>query len=69
MDNAAHFNYPETLLVDWKGNLTKAMALATELHISADNIIVYDRPNKPLDFTIVVGHDQGFYNHANDSRN
>lgn len=69
VDNAAHFNYPETLLVDWKGNLTKAMALATALHISADNIIVYDRPNKPLDFTIVVGHDQGFYNHANDSRN
>lgn len=65
MDNAAHFNYPETLLVDWKGNLTKAMALATVLHISADNIIVYDRPNKPLDFTIVVGHDQGFYNHQN----
>ncbi|MBD97669.1 hypothetical protein CL648_02565 [bacterium] len=61
MDNAAHFNYPATLLVDWKGNLNKAMALATALNISADNIIVYDRPNKPLDFTVVIGHDQGFY--------
>ena len=61
IDNAAHFNYPKTLLVDWKGNLNKAMALATVLNISADNIIVYDRPNKPLDFTIVIGHDQKFY--------
>ena len=61
MDNAAHFNYPATLLVDWKGNLNKAMALATALNISADNIIVYDRPNKPLDFTVVIGHDQGLY--------
>ena len=56
-DNAGTFNYPETLIVDWKGKVESSLALAQELGIAPSNIIVYDRPNKKLDITIVIGQD------------
>lgn len=55
--NAANFNYKKTLIVDWKGNLDRALYLATILKIDPSNIIVYDNPDKPLDVTLVIGHD------------
>jgi polyisoprenyl-teichoic acid--peptidoglycan teichoic acid transferase len=53
--NAGSFTYEETLIVDWKGNLDKIVSLANFLEIDPSNIIVYDRPEKPLDVTIVIG--------------
>ena len=56
-DNAGHFGYTETKLVDWKGNIDSALAIAVALHIDPKNIVVYDKPHKPLDFTLVIGQD------------
>lgn len=53
--NAGTFTYDETIIVDWKGNLDKVIPLANFLEIDPANIIVYDRPDKPLDVTIVIG--------------
>lgn len=57
--NAANFEYKETMLVDWKSNVQDTIILAKMLGIKPDNIIVYDKPDKPLDVTIVLGHDWG----------
>jgi len=57
VDNAGHYNYEKTLIVDWKGNTDRAMYLAKMLKIDPSNIIVYDKPDKPLDVTLVIGHD------------
>ncbi|RAP31564.1 hypothetical protein DID78_01015 [Candidatus Marinamargulisbacteria bacterium SCGC AG-343-D04] len=56
-DNAGHFNYPNTVLVDWKGNIEQSLKLAQLLNIQPENIIVYDKDQKPLDFTLVIGQD------------
>eukprot|EP01047_Picozoa_sp_COSAG01_P033593 COSAG01_NODE_2480_length_7606_cov_41.116291_2_plen_438_part_00 len=56
-ENAGHFNYQETKLVDWKNNTSEAIALANALNIDPKNIIVYDLPQKNLDITIVIGND------------
>lgn len=56
-DNAGHSNYPKTKIVDWKGNIERVLALASFLQIAPENIIVYDRPSKPIDFTLVLGQD------------
>ena len=55
--NAGSFQYKQTLLIDWKGSLEKALAIANLLHIDPQHIIVYDRPEKPLDATVVIGRD------------
>jgi len=55
--NAGSFSYNETLIVDWKGDVNKTVAIAKLLGIDASRIIVYDRPNKALDITIVLGND------------
>ncbi|NQY74258.1 MAG: LCP family protein [Candidatus Margulisbacteria bacterium] len=55
--NAGSFNYEETLLVDWKGNTDRTIALAAALRIDPSKIIVYDRPEKKLDVSIVLGKD------------
>ena len=43
--------------MDWKGNVENSLALAHYLGIDPDKIIVYDKPNKPLDATLVMGSD------------
>ena len=55
VDNSESFNYKNTLIVDWKGNLEKSMKLAKLLNIDPSNIVVYDRKEKPLDITLVLG--------------
>ena len=55
--NAGSFSYDETLIVDWKGNIEKVIVLANLLKIDPERIIVYDRPSKPLDATLVLGKD------------
>ena len=57
--NAANYNYEQTMLVDWKGNVQDVLVLAKWLNIKPENIIVYNRPDKPLDVTVVLGHDWG----------
>jgi len=57
--NAAHFNYKETKLVNWKGTAKnkEAALLAHELNIKPNHILTHTRPQKPIDFTIVIGSD------------
>jgi hypothetical protein len=55
VDNSESFDYKNTIIVDWKGNLEKSMRLAKLLNIDPSNIVVYDRKEKPLDITLVLG--------------
>ena len=55
--NAASFQYKETLIVDWKGKRDASLALSQLLSIDPTKIIVYDRPEKTLGITIVLGKD------------
>ena len=55
--NAGHFDYAKTMIVDWRGSVDQSLELAHLLEIDPANIIVYDLPNKPLDFTVVLGQD------------
>ena len=43
--------------MDWKGNTDRTIALAAALRIDPSKIIVYDRPEKKLDVSIVLGKD------------
>ncbi len=55
--NAGTFSYDETLIVDWKGNIQDSVMLAQMLSIDSSKIIVYDRSDKKIDATIVLGRD------------
>ena len=55
--NAAHYKYPQTIIVDWKGKTVEALTLAKALNINPGYIITYYKPKKPLDITLVLGHD------------
>ena len=55
--NAGHFDYEETMIVDWHGSVNKSLELAMLLQIDPNNIIVYDNKSKPLNFTLVIGKD------------
>ncbi len=54
---AAHHNYQNTVIVDWKGNSQEALRLAQSIGISPSNIVTYYLPKKTLDLTIVLGKD------------
>lgn len=55
--NAGHFNYPNTVIVDWKGLTKEVMQLANSLGVDPKHIVTYYKPNKKLDVTLVLGHD------------
>ncbi len=55
--NSQSFNYESTLIVDWKGNVENSMKLANLLQVKPENIIIYNRQDKPLDITLVLGKD------------
>jgi len=55
--NGAHFNYPNTVIVDWKGMSVESLTLARAINVSPQNIITYYKPKKTLDITIVLGKD------------
>ena len=55
--DAGKFDYSHTKIVDWKGNIEKSLKLANLLEIDPKYIIVYDKPKKNLDITIVLGQD------------
>jgi polyisoprenyl-teichoic acid--peptidoglycan teichoic acid transferase len=57
VDNSKNFDYHESKMVDWKDNLQTVLVMAGELGIDPKNIIIYDRPAKPLDVTLVIGGD------------
>ena len=57
INNSESFNYESTVIVIEKGNLQKSMQLAKLLQIDESNIVVYDRKDKPLDITAVLGKD------------
>ena len=60
VSNSQSFNYKDTVIVDWKGNLEKSLKLAKMLKINPENIVVYDRQEKPLDTTLVLGKNWSF---------
>ncbi|NDC82805.1 LytR family transcriptional regulator [bacterium] len=55
--NAGSFKYAHSMMVDWKGKVDNSVNLATTLSIDPGKIIVYDRPTKSIDITIVIGRD------------
>ncbi len=55
--NAGNYQYQESMLVDWRGKIEPVLLLARVLAIDPSKIIVYDRPQKPLDATLVLGQD------------
>ena len=55
--NAGSTTYSQTMLVDWKGNVERVLALARLLSVDPSRIIVYDRPEKTVDVIIVLGKD------------
>ena len=56
-DNSGSYAYEKTMIVDWKDNLQNSIVLVDYLSIDPENIIVYDKPSKSLDVTIVLGKD------------
>lgn len=57
VENGAHFQYENTVLVDWKGRTNEALAIAKFLKIDQSQIIVYDRSQKTIDMCLVLGAD------------
>jgi len=57
--NAGSFKYGNTLLVDWRNQVDSSVAMAHALGVDPSKIIVYNRPKKTIDATIVVGKDWG----------
>ena len=57
ISNSQSFDYKKTIIVDWKGDSAKSLKLSKLLNIDQKDIIVYDRQDKPIDFTVVVGED------------
>ncbi len=55
--NSGSFRYDETKIVDWKSKVDDVLVIAQLLHVDPANIIVYDRPEKSLDVTVVLGKD------------
>jgi len=55
--NAGSFKYGQTLLVDWRNQVDDSVSVAHALGIDPAKIIVYNRPNKTIDATLVVGRD------------
>ena len=55
--DAGNYNYKKTVLVDWKGNTEGVNNVSEFLEIDPSNIIVYDKPNKTIDYTLVLGQD------------
>lgn len=55
--NSGSFSYEETVLVSWKNDIERIVLLASILYIDPSKIIVYDRPDKQIDATVVLGKD------------
>lgn len=55
--NAGSYDYAKTVIVDWKGNVQNTLLLANFLHIDPAQIIIYHKPDKKINATIVVGKD------------
>lgn len=57
---AGRQDYSQTMLVSWHGqkNQLEALLLAAKLNIKKENIVTYNAPQKPLDFSVVIGHDR-----------
>lgn len=55
--NASHQEYENTILIDWKGNSKEAKKIAKLFNIESSKIILYDKPQKKMDLTLVLGKD------------
>jgi LCP family protein required for cell wall assembly len=50
-------SYPETVIIDWKGHMEAVLELAHRVGVRPDHILVFDRPDKSVDATVVIGQD------------
>jgi polyisoprenyl-teichoic acid--peptidoglycan teichoic acid transferase len=57
VENGAHFRYEKTIIVDWKGNSAESLRLAKAMNIDPAHIIIYNKPEKSIDVSIVLGKD------------
>ena len=57
IENAASFEYEDTVIVDWNRKVKKALDFSRFIDIDPSRIIVYDNYDKPIDLTIVLGND------------
>lgn len=57
VENGAHFQYENTVLVDWKGKPSESLKLAKAMNINPANIILYSKPEKTIDMCLVIGKD------------
>ncbi|MDD4526832.1 MAG: LCP family protein [Candidatus Margulisbacteria bacterium] len=57
VENGAHFQYENTVLVDWKGKTSESLRLAKAMNINPANIIMYSLPAKTIDMCLVLGKD------------
>lgn len=55
--NASHQEYENTILIAWKGNAKEAKKIAKLFNIKSSRIISYDKPQKKMDLTLVLGKD------------
>ena len=55
--NADHFNYQNTTILQHKGKITRAVALADILELNTDYIIQENNTNLFYDLTLIIGHD------------
>ena len=58
VDNAGHFSYEKTVLVNWKGTTDAALMVGALLKIPVTDFVLYNRDEKPLKMSIVVGQDR-----------
>ncbi len=57
VNNGAHFQYENTVIVDWKGKTNESLKLAKAMNINPANIISYSLPAKTIDMCVVLGKD------------
>lgn len=55
--NASHHRYENTILIDWKGNIKEAKSFARLINLKSARIISYNKPQKRMDLTLVLGKD------------
>ena len=58
VDNAGHFSYKKTVLVNWNGTKDAALMVGDVLKIPVSDFVLYNRDEKPLKMSIVVGQDR-----------
>lgn len=54
--DAKDYLYERSKLVDWKGNVNNALEISKWLHLKEEDLVLLKSPKKPLDMSLVIGH-------------